>query len=31
MYNKIDFGEDDNYPVLDMKKHEYLNFTEVFK
>lgn len=31
MYNKIDLGEDDNYPVLDMKKHEYLNFTELFK
>ena len=29
-YNKIDLGNDDNYPALDMKKHEYLNITELF-
>ena len=31
MYNKINLGDYDNYPILDMKKHEYLNFTDLFK
>ncbi len=31
MYNKINLEDYDNYPILDMKKHEYLNFTDLFK
>ena len=31
MYNKVNLGECDNYPSLDMKKHEYLNFIELYK
>lgn len=30
-YNKINIGNDDNYPILNMKKNEYLNFTELFE
>lgn len=30
-YNRVDLGEDDNYPKLDMEKHEYLNFIDLFK
>lgn len=29
-YSKIDIGSDNNYPLLDMKKHEYLNIIELF-
>lgn len=31
MYNKVNIGECDNYPSIEMKKHEYLNFIDLFK
>lgn len=30
-YSKVELGNDNNYPLLDMKKHEYLNFIDLFK
>ena len=31
MYNKVSLGECDNYSTIELKKHEYLNFIELFK